>query len=88
MKGLNNHTVEEIKKEISNQTGYNISDIKLHGSRITGGFKNDSDLDIVIIDENKADEIDLVYIDVFEFRGEIRFIYDFDYSWLRDYLSI
>ena len=54
MVSLNGYTIEEVKKEISKQVKYDVSDIRLFGSRITGGWKDKSDLDVVIRDINKV----------------------------------
>jgi len=83
MDSLNGYTIEDIKKEISKQTKYDVSDIRLFGSRISGGWKNKSDLDVVITDENKV-EYDIFYETYFGLNCEIRFVEDFEISWLRD----
>lgn len=83
MESLNGYTIEEIKKEISKQTKYDVSDIRLFGSRITGGWRDKSDLDVVIKDENKVD-YGIFYGSYLGLNCEIRFVEDFEISWLRD----
>ena len=83
MESLNGYTVEDIKKEISKQTKYDVSDIRLFGSRITGGWKDKSDLDIAIKDENKV-EHGIFYRTCLGLNCEIRFVEGFEISWLRD----
>lgn len=82
MESLNGYTIEDIKKEIANQTKYEVSDIRLFGSRITGGWKDKSDLDVVIKDENKVD-CGIFYGTYLGLNCEIRFVEDFEISWLR-----
>jgi predicted nucleotidyltransferase len=83
MDSLNGYTIEEVKKEISKQVKYDVSDIRLFGSRITGGWKDKSDLDVVIRDINKVD-YDIFYGNYLGINCEIRFVEDFEISWLRD----
>jgi predicted nucleotidyltransferase len=83
MDSLNGYTIEEVKKEISKQVKYDISDIRLFGSRITGGWKDKSDLDVVIRDVNKVD-YGISYGNYLGINCEIRFVEDFEISWLRD----
>ena len=83
MESLNGYTIEDIKKEISKQTKYDVSDIRLFGSRITGGWKDKSDLDVVIKDENMI-ECSIVNGTYLGLNCEIRFVDDFEISWLRD----
>jgi len=83
MDSLNGYTIEEVKKEISKQVKYDISDIRLFGSRITGGWKDKSDLDVVIRDVNKVD-YGIFYGNYLDINCEIRFVEDFEISWLRD----
>jgi predicted nucleotidyltransferase len=83
MDSLNGYTIEQVKKEISKQVKYDVSDIRLFGSRITGGWKEKSDLDVVIRDINKVD-YGIFYGNYLGINCEIRFVDDFEISWLRD----
>jgi predicted nucleotidyltransferase len=83
MDSLNGYTIEEVKKEISKNLKYDVSHIRLFGSRITGGWENKSDLDVVIRDVNKVD-YDIFYGNYLGINCEIRFVEDFEVSWLRD----
>lgn len=83
MDSLNGYTIEEVKKEISKQVKYDVSDIRLFGSRITGGWKEKSDLDVVIKDVTKID-YGIFYGTYLGINCEIRFVEDFEISWLRD----
>jgi predicted nucleotidyltransferase len=83
MDSLNGYTIEEVKKEISKQVKYDVSDIRLFGSRITGGWEEKSDLDVVIRDVNKVD-YGIFYGNYLGINCEIRFVEDFEISWLRD----
>jgi predicted nucleotidyltransferase len=56
--------------------------IRLFGSRITGGWKDDSDLDVAILDEDKENE-EPFFIICFNIQCEIRFVESFDVSWLK-----
>jgi len=82
MESLNGYTVEQVKNAISKQTKYSIDKIRLFGSRIKGNFTEESDLDIVIKDENKID-YGLFYTSFCGINCEIRFIEDFNMSWLK-----
>jgi len=84
LKSLNNYSVKEVKKEISKQLGYDVSKIRLFGSRIIGGYTKNSDLDIAVLDEKKClDEIEPFYINVFKMKGEIHYVDSFDTSILK-----
>lgn len=83
MESLNGYTIEEIKKEISNHTKYDVSDIRLFGSRITGGWVDKSDLDVAIKDENNVD-YGVFYVSCLGLNCEIRFVENFEISWLKD----
>ena len=76
---FNGHKPDKIKERISKKFGYKIEDIKLFGSRVTGHWRDDSDLDVAILDENRIDE-GLFYEKVFTLNCEIRFVEDFDSS--------
>jgi len=80
---LNGHTIEDIKAEISKSTGYDPSNIRLFGSRITGGWNDHSDLDVAIMDENKV-HLCLSSVNYLGLNCEIRFVEDFEVSWLKD----
>ena len=83
MDSLNGHTIEEVKKEILKHLKYDVSDIKLFGSRISGGWKPTSDLDVAIRDPEKID-CELFHATYLGINCEIRFVEDFEISWLRD----
>jgi predicted nucleotidyltransferase len=83
MESLKGYTIDDIKKEISKQTKYDVSNIRLFGSRITGGWKEKSDLDVAIKDENKVD-YGIFYGTYLGLNCEIRFVEDFENSWLGD----
>lgn len=80
---LNGYTIEQVKKEISKNLKYDVLDIKLFGSRITGGWKDKSDLDVAIKDIDKVNHkiFNRTYLGI---NCEIRFVEDFEVSWLRD----
>jgi predicted nucleotidyltransferase len=81
MKSLNNHTIIEVKTELSKKVGCSVEDIRFFGSRITGGWKKDSDLDVAIL--NKKEKGQVVYTRLFNIRIEIHFVNNFNASWLR-----
>ena len=85
MESLNGHSAQELKEAISKQTKYDIKNIRFFGSRITGGWKEDSDLDIAILDENKTDH-PIFYTSCLGINCECRFVDTFDQSWLKKYL--
>ncbi|MCK9437337.1 MAG: nucleotidyltransferase domain-containing protein [Synergistaceae bacterium] len=81
--GLNGRSILDIKNNISRKFGYDVSDIKLFGSRIFGDYRNDSDLDVVILDPVKLGQPH-IKIRLLGFDMDISFIDSFDYSWLID----
>jgi len=76
---FNGHNPIKIKEKISKKFGYKIEDIRFFGSRVMGHWREDSDLDVAILDENRIDE-GLIYEKVFTLNCEIRFVEDFDSS--------
>lgn len=85
MKSLNDHSVNEVKNILSKHFKYNINDIRFFGSRIAGNWKDKSDLDVVIKDETKID-YDIIYFECLTLNCEIRFVENFNLSWLRNSL--
>jgi len=88
MKSLKGHSAEEVKSAICEhyRSIYTKDDIRLFGSRIVGGYREDSDLDVAIKtdDDEKLDTVELEYIQLLGMNIEIRYVYDFDLSWLVD----
>lgn len=74
---------EKIKEKISNYAGCRIEDIKLFGSRITGGWDIKSDLDVAILDPERVND-GLFRVRILALNCEIRFVEDLNLSWLRD----
>jgi len=81
LEGLNGRTPIELKKAIAGETQYEINEIRLFGSRISGGWKEDSDLDVAIKDENKT-HMGMFHLEFFGLNCEIRFVESFEQSWL------
>lgn len=81
MESLNGFTIDEIKTELSNELGYDTTQIRLFGSRINGGWKVNSDLDVAIKDEMRTEE-DIINKVCLTLNCEIRFVEDFEISWL------
>lgn len=81
-KSLNNRTVDEIKNGISKKLHCKSSDIRLFGSRISGASKENSDLGVAILDENKSE---IEYINIFGLKAEIHYVDSFEDSYLKYY---
>ena len=86
-KSLNNKTVEQFKLGISLRLNRDIKNIKLIGSRITGNYKKDSDLDVCILDRRiNMDKIKpFIYIKLFNITCEIHYVDSFEYSYIKYY---
>jgi hypothetical protein len=83
MIGLNGQSPLQIKKAIAKQIKYKIENIRLFGSRINGGWTEESDLDVVIKDPEKLD-FGNFYANYCGLLCEMRFVDDFDMSWLKN----
>jgi predicted nucleotidyltransferase len=82
MKSLNDHTIIEVKTELSKKLDCSVEDIRLFGSRITGGWNKDSDLDVAVLNKKERDNY-LIYTRLFDIRIEIHFVNNLNASWLR-----
>jgi rubredoxin len=83
MRGLNGQTPLKLKQAIAKQTKYKIENIRLFGSRINGGWADDSDLDVVIKDPEKSD-LEIFYSSFCGLKCEMRFVESLDISWLKN----
>jgi hypothetical protein len=83
MRGLNDQTPLQVKQAIVKQTRYHIENIRLFGSRINGGWTQESDLDVAIKDPQKLD-LGLFYATFCGLKCEMRYVDDFDMSWLKN----
>ena len=74
---------DEIKDEISVQTGYPVDSIRLFGSRVYGTPRDDSDLDVAILDAQRIND-PMVRVPLQSgIIAEIRFVDNLKISWLR-----
>lgn len=78
---FNGNTPEKIKEKISEYAKCKIEDIKLFGSRVTGGWDIKSDLDVAILNPERVND-GLFRVRIFSLNCEIRFVEDFNSSWL------
>ena len=85
LKSLKGKSILELKIAISKLTGHKTDNIRLHGSRINGGYKPNSDLDVAILDENMLDECCSKHQSFNKFGMTINIVYvdTFEISWLR-----
>ena len=84
-KSLNNKTVKEFKSEISRKLHRQEKNIRFIGSRIHGGYRKDSDLDVCILDRRiNPEKPELFYIELFGISCEIHYVDGFDYSYFNE----
>ena len=77
MRSLNFCSIDWFKSKIAKTINHhNVSDIKLFGSRITGIYRDDSDLDVFILDNNLHgdDMSELINITIKGIVCEIRYV--------------
>jgi predicted nucleotidyltransferase len=91
MESLNGYSPKQIKSKIAKTLDCSEDNIKLFGSRITGGWRKDSDLDCFVVDIGKADLVEvgledyIGHVEIEGLRVEYRWLHSFEevYSHLR-----